>query len=97
MTVIDQLRIGDAQHVLLIPGLPVQTERFELAMSGHDQRPAGCFVNAARLHADDPILDDIHAADAVRPADLVQILEKLHRRNSHDRSDRRARPVRNRW
>ena len=41
-----------------------------------EDRAAGRLVDAARLHADEAILDDVDAADAVLAAELVQVREQ---------------------
>ena len=46
-------------------------------MRGIEQRATGRLVHAARLHPDQPVLDDIGAAHAVLARDLVQRLEQL--------------------
>ena len=43
-------------------------------------RAAGRLVNAARLHADVAVLDQVDAADAVFRADVVQRCQELSRR-----------------
>ncbi len=46
-------------------------------MRGHDQRAAGRFIAAARLHADEAVLHQVDAADAVLAADPVQLLRAV--------------------
>ena len=42
--------------------------------------PPGRLVHATRLHADEPIFDDVRATYAVHAADLVQQLDQCDRR-----------------
>ena len=39
-------------------------------------RAARCLINAAALHADQTVLDDVEDADAVLAAELVQLLDE---------------------
>ncbi len=47
-------------------------EGFEVAVGGEQDGAAGGFVDAAGLHADEAVLDDVHAADAVAAAEQVE-------------------------
>ena len=78
MPVIDKLRVGDAQDVAVISRLPVQTQGFQFPVSRQNQRSSGCFIDAARFHADHAILHHVHAADAVGSPDFVQVFEQLN-------------------
>ena len=53
-------------------------ELLERQVGGVEGRHAGGFVHAAALHADEAVLDDVDAADAVAAGDLVHRLD--HRR-----------------
>src|SRR4026209_2061220 len=57
----------------------IERDRVERAMRGLQNRHARRFVNAARLHADETILDDVDTPDAVLTAELVPRLEQRHR------------------
>ncbi len=39
---------------------------------------AGSLIDAAALHADQTVLNDIQQADAVLAAELVQVLDQFH-------------------
>ena len=56
--------------------LAVHRDRFECAVSGLQDRDAGRLVNAARLHADKAVLDQIDAADAVFAAEVVELRQQ---------------------
>ena len=45
----------------------------------HEDRATGGFIDAARLHADKPVLDEIHPADAVLAAEFVERLQHAAR------------------
>ena len=61
-------------------GVAVERDRLERLQRRHEQRAARRLVHAARLHADQAVLDDVDAADAVPAADLVQRLHQRRRR-----------------
>ena len=46
-------------------------------MRGDEQRAAGSFVRAAGLHADEAILDEVGAADAVLGGDFVELVQEI--------------------
>src|SRR5437867_8351306 len=79
---IHHLGIGDGQHVFLVTSLAVKNKGLQLAMRRSDQRPARSFINTARFHPDDPILDAIGAADPVGAGDFIKIFEELYRTNA---------------
>ena len=54
-------------------GFAIDGEALEFLMRLDQQRAAGSFVGAARLHADQTIFDEIGAADAVARGDFVQL------------------------
>ena len=51
---------------------PVEDELLELLVSLHEDRAARCLIDAAGLHADNTVLNDVNDADAVLAAELVQ-------------------------
>ena len=53
-------------------GAAVERDRFDGAMRGEQDRPARRLVHAARLHADEAVLDEIEPADAIVVAELVE-------------------------
>src|SRR6266581_1555002 len=48
-----KLSIGDAQNVFVVAGLPLQHQRFHLAMRRRDKRSARVFINTARFPSND--------------------------------------------
>ncbi len=78
-TVVGQFGIFDRNHLLEVHRLAVEDERFEFAVRVEQNRAAGGLIHAARLHPHQPIFDQIHAPDAVRPADGVQPLDEFGR------------------
>src|SRR5262245_9233609 len=56
--------------------LAVEAERFEFAQGREQQRPARSLIDAARFHSDQTVFDQVNAATAVAPADLVQCLDQ---------------------
>ena len=55
-------------------------ELLERQVGGVERRHAGGFVHAAALHADEAVLDDVDAADAVAAGDLVHRFDHGERR-----------------
>ena len=72
LAVVDELRVARGDALLLVRAVAVERDRFERLERGDEQRAARRLVHAARLDADQPVLDDVGAADAVASADLVQ-------------------------
>ncbi len=58
-------------------GVAVQDQLLELLVGLHEDGSAGSFIDAAGLHADDTVLDDIDDADAVLAADLVELADDI--------------------
>ena len=70
--VVDQLGVARHQLVLEMAGAAVERDRFDGPVRGEQDRAARRLVHAARLHADEAVLDQIDAADAVVAAELVE-------------------------
>jgi len=51
--------------------LAIHRQRFHLAVAEVEDRAAGGLVDAAALHADEPVFDEVDPADAVFAAELV--------------------------
>src|SRR5579859_2478450 len=60
-------------------GLAVDGQSLEFAVRGDEQRAAGRFVRAARLHADEAIFHNVGATDSVLRGDFIELVEKIHR------------------
>ena len=72
----------------------VERDRFDAAMGGEQDGAAGRLVDAARLHADEAVLDQVEPADAVVVAELVEPARAGWRATAprrRSRPDRRAR------
>src|SRR4029450_4569049 len=78
--VIDELGVARHQRILEMHGLAVEGERLDRSVRDVENGAAGSFVDAARLHADEPVLDEIDAADAVLLAIGVELGEERGRR-----------------
>ena len=62
---------------LEVHGLLVQRDGFQNIVRLVQDGTAGGLIDAAALHADETVLDDVQQADAVGAAQLVQILDQL--------------------
>ena len=77
--VIDQLGIFRHQRVLEMRRLAVEGQRLHGPVSRQQDRAAGGLVDAARLHPDETVLDEIDAADPVIAAEAVEMGEQGRR------------------
>ena len=57
----------------------VQRELLQLQMGGVERGDAGRLVDAAALHADEAVLDDVDPTHAVAAGDFVELLHHLQR------------------
>src|SRR5262245_6947324 len=73
---IDHLGVFVRDDLFVMRRLAVETERFEFAQRGEQQRPARSLIDAARFHSDQTVFDQIDAATAVATADLVQCFDQ---------------------
>src|SRR2546426_7887443 len=55
--------------------LAIERERLDGAMRDVQDRPAGRFIHAARLHADVAVLHEVHAADPMRSEEHTSELQ----------------------
>ena len=81
---IGQLKLGD-QHgvgetVAQMDEVAVESELLDELVGGVEDGHARGFVDAAALHADEAVLDDVDPSDAVATADLVELADHLERR-----------------
>src|SRR5690606_5963764 len=67
--VINEFRIARHERIFEVRGLPVERDRFYASVGGEQDGAAGRLIDAARLHADETVLDKIEAADAVLAAE----------------------------
>ncbi len=78
--VIDELGVARHQLVLEMRRAAVEGDAFDAAMRRVQDGAAGRLVDAARLHADEAVLDEVEAADAVLAAELVELRQERRRR-----------------
>ena len=64
-TVVDHFGVVERELLFEVKSGAVEGEGFEFAPGSHEDRAAGGFITAARLHADKTIFNQIDAADAV--------------------------------
>src|SRR5947207_11839969 len=70
--VVDQLGIARHQLVLEMHRAAVEAEALDATMRRQQDRATRSLVDAARLHADKAVLDEIEAADAMLAAELIE-------------------------
>src|SRR5258708_528499 len=78
--VIDELGIARHQLVLEMRGAAIEGDALDAAMRGVQDGAAWRLVDAARLHADEAVLDEIEPTDAVLAAELVEPSEEARGR-----------------
>src|SRR5471030_605488 len=80
---IDQLGIFRHQLVLEMARAAIERDRLDAAMRGMQDRAARRLIDAATLHADEAVLHQVEAADAVGLAQLIEFGEQRRRRHLH--------------
>ena len=60
------------ERIAQVHDFAIHRERLHLSVRLHEDRAAGCLVDATRLHADETILDEIDAPDAVASTEFVE-------------------------
>src|SRR5262245_61640327 len=80
--VVDHLGVPGHEAVAQVEHLAVERDRFQRSPRDVQDRPTGRLVDAARLHADEAVLDEVHAPDAVLAAHAVEPLEQRDRPQS---------------
>src|SRR5215218_1826795 len=78
--VVDEARVARHQLVLEVHRAAVERDALDPAMPGEQDRAARRFVNAAGLHPDETVLDQIEPADAIVMAELVEPFQQGSRR-----------------
>src|SRR5215471_3177539 len=78
--VVDQLGIARHQLVLKMRRAAVERDLLDAAMGREQDRAARRLVHAARLHADEAVLDEVEPADAVLASELVEPRQEIGRR-----------------
>ena len=74
--VVDQLGVARHQLVLEVRRGAIERDELDAPMGGKQDRAAGRFVDAAGLHADEAVLDQVEPADAIVLAELVELREE---------------------
>ena len=64
-------------------GAAIERDRFDGAMRDQQDRATGRLIDAARLHADEAVFDQIEPSDTVVVAEFVEPRQDRRRRQSH--------------
>src|SRR3546814_8170416 len=86
-SIVDELGIFGHQLVLQMRRAAVERDAFDAAMRARIDFAARRFIHAARLHADEAVLDEVEAADAMLAAEVVQGREQRRGRHRLPRSE----------
>src|SRR5437879_5699659 len=78
--VIDELGIARHQLVLEMRGAAIERDALDAAMGAVQDGATRRLVDAARLHADETVLDEVEPADAMLAAERVERGEQHRRR-----------------
>ena len=78
--VVDEARVFRHQFVLEVHRAAVERDALDAAVRGEQDGPAGRLVNAARLHSDEAVFDQVQAADAIVVAELIELRQQRRRR-----------------
>ena len=74
--------ITHRDFILQFERAPIEDQLLEFAVRRVEQGTARRFVDAPRLEAHDPVLDQVYPPHTVSAADLVQLLEQGERRHA---------------
>ena len=77
--VVNQFGISGHQLVLEMSSAAVERDLFNSAMCLQQDRAAGRLIDAPRLHADKPVLDEVQATDSVPPAEFIEPCNQARR------------------
>src|SRR6185503_21373340 len=67
-----------SERIAQVHHFAIERDRLERTVCCVKDGDPGCLVHAARLHADESILDEIDTADAVFSSDLIQRVEQCY-------------------
>ena len=70
--IVDELGIGRNEAIAKVLGIAVDGEGFEVLVGSQKNGAAGGLVDAAAFHANEAVLDDVNAADAVSATEVVE-------------------------
>src|SRR5271157_493621 len=76
-TVVDEFSVFDRDHFLEVHRLTVKDKRFKFTMGEEQNRSTRRFIDAMRLHANESILNEVDASDAMRAADSIESLDNF--------------------
>src|SRR5205823_2797120 len=74
--VVDEAGVARHQLVLEVHSATVERDALYATMRGEQDRTTGRLVDPARLHADEAVLDQVEAADAIVVAELVELRQQ---------------------
>src|SRR5207245_381382 len=80
--VVDHLGVARHERVAQVEHLAVERDRFERPPRHVQDGADGRLVDTAGFHADETVLDEIHATDAVLTAETVEPRQPRHRRQA---------------
>src|SRR5260370_26671466 len=75
---VNEFGILERDVLLEMQQVPIEAEGFEFPVGGEQQRASWRFVAAARLDADEAVLDQVDASNRVAPADFVQQFDQRY-------------------
>lgn len=76
--VVEDLGEADGEHVAQAADLAVHDNAFNVEVGGAQDSAGGGLVDAARLDADEAVLDNVNAANALAAGEVVHIVEQLN-------------------
>src|SRR5208283_3018448 len=79
-SVIDEFGVTHRKSLLKVGSFPVESEPFQFAVRGNEERSPGGFIRPARLHAHKAIFNKVSAANAVLCGNVVQCIKKFNGR-----------------
>src|SRR6266851_3343766 len=77
--VVNKFRIANSEGLLQVRGFAIDGQAFQLAMRGDQQRAAGSFVRAARLHSNQAVFHEVGAANSVTRGNFIQQVQQFNR------------------
>ena len=75
---VDQISKLEADLLLVVVGVAVEADFFQLVVSVVEDGAARSLIHAAALHADQTVFHHVHDADTVSAAQLVELLDEFH-------------------
>src|SRR6266446_2248492 len=78
-SVVNKFGVARRKRLLEVRGLAVDRKSFEFLVRFDQQRAAGSFVSSAGFHPDEPVFDEVGAANAMLRGDFIEFVEKIDR------------------